>query len=111
MNKVNDRAWSAWEFTSLDCAIRAFEVLCEPRYELGEWTVGRWPRGWKEWEPLANRRTATGDHAADVWSAHLRCAGRDGKGPLMMDEPRRLWLNRPDPEDWPKMKNPKEGRD
>lgn len=66
MNKGNDRAWSAWEFTSLDCAIRAFETLCEPRgWFLGKHAVARkWNAvclhgGYMNVEP-------TGDHAADV---------------------------------------------
>lgn len=84
MNKVNDRAWSAWEFTSLDCAIRAFEVLCEPRYELGREDGGWYAAGPEDGKSGNHWRTggrATGDHAADVCRLICDVLDRDGKGP------------------------------
>ena len=69
MNKGNDRAWSAWEFTSLDCAIRAFEVLCEPR----GWCLALDSlNGWHAMDAESDRDAIvvetppTRDHAADV---------------------------------------------
>lgn len=67
---------------TIDAAIRAFEVLCEPRYELGR-EDGRWyaagPEAGKAGNHWRTRSIATGNHAADVCRLVCEVLDREAK--------------------------------